>query len=249
MTTSEQRVFGNHYATSYNGSGAGLSANTTPRNTLVNGTANFVLINDNAGVVSQEATLDTSRGGTGVNLSAVVGPSLLSVTSGVVASTLTYGTTNTPNSLVQRDGSGNIPLTSTSMIPNVGSSVTTLSAYVQTTNATPTTLYSLVTDQGTGANGNTYLVVCKVVCCDATATGASNSAFDFMFKVKVLKSNGNVVASNISNITSIVDNTLGLLFSNISVAVVNTSVNIRVTGIAATTFNWVGKIDIVQTTF
>jgi hypothetical protein len=68
---SEQIINADHYATSYNGSGAGLV--TIPRTALLAAAPNTVVVNDGGGALAGQAQLATSLGGTGVDSSAFTG--------------------------------------------------------------------------------------------------------------------------------------------------------------------------------
>jgi len=100
------KSFGNVEAVSFNGDGFNIT--NINRNNIEATNINEVVINNNAGILSSETYLHTSRGGLGINLSSVVGPAIPNIIGGV-ASTLLYGTTPTPNMIVQRDITGNIP--------------------------------------------------------------------------------------------------------------------------------------------
>lgn len=81
------------------------------RNKLAAGSPNYVVINGISGAMAEEQFLGVSRGGTGADLSAVVGPAVLSISAGVIGS-IGYSTSATPSTIVQRDGSGNISASS-----------------------------------------------------------------------------------------------------------------------------------------
>lgn len=78
------------------------------RSKLAPGAPNAVVIDNGAGVMTTEAQLAVSRGGTGQDFSAVVGPSVITVTAGAMAATLNYAMTATAATLAQRDGAGSL---------------------------------------------------------------------------------------------------------------------------------------------
>lgn len=78
------------------------------RSKLAPGAPNAVVIDNGAGVMTTEAQLAVSRGGTGQDFSAVVGPSVISITGGTMAASLGYAMTATAATLAQRDGAGSL---------------------------------------------------------------------------------------------------------------------------------------------
>lgn len=85
------------------------------RSKLASGTANHVVINDGSGVLSSEAALSASRGGTGLDASAAANGSLLIGNgSGLALATLTAGT---GISITNGSGSITIATTATDDIP------------------------------------------------------------------------------------------------------------------------------------
>jgi len=78
------------------------------RTKLASGSANYVVINNPAGVLTEEQFLAVSRGGTGQDLSGVgVGPFVLTNSSGVISAATQFTPAATPSTLVSRDVSGN----------------------------------------------------------------------------------------------------------------------------------------------
>jgi len=94
------------FATTYNGSGAGLTS--IPIGSISGGSANRVITTNSSGNIAQVAQLPVGLGGTGQNFSAVVGPNIITVTSGVATADLGYSTNVVENSLVQRDTVGGL---------------------------------------------------------------------------------------------------------------------------------------------
>jgi len=78
------------------------------RSKLAPGAPNAVVIDNGAGVMTTEAQLAVSRGGTGQDFSAVVGPAVISITAGAMSASLGYAMTATPATLAQRDGAGSL---------------------------------------------------------------------------------------------------------------------------------------------
>lgn len=168
---------------------------------------------------------------------------------GKVANTATTATSaNTANAIVSRDSDGNftasaITTTQITQLPNADAQTTIQSSYVSTTNATPTTLFTLATVSA-GSHGTTYLVTCNVSLGDVTG-GTNTGTYQFQFKVKNI--GGTLTLSTIINNISILDGTL----TNTAVSITNSSENalVQVTGIAATTINWSGSYTITQVNF
>jgi hypothetical protein len=143
-------------------------------------TASGVVTTNGSGVITASTTpLSRALGGTGVDLSAAIPQFRLLATNSaadVIDATLTYGTSATPNSLVQRDGSGIVALGSIDVstitspadltFAPIGGDIlfgTTITHWtasadadswrvvstVTTTNATATTLLAVPTTSGT----------------------------------------------------------------------------------------------------
>lgn len=301
MTTISENVGGSITATNFIGPGTGLTG--ISRSSLAVGTANYVVINDGTGAMSQEATLATSRGGTnldtssstgvpsisagtwsvpstlsptlggtGQNFSGVgAGPFLVQIVSGTFSATVIYATAATNNAIVQRDGSGGATVTSlasptitsaanitlTPSSGNVilgtavlqqnptgisGSTTFVATASVATTNATPTTIYSLATTAGT--NGVTVGIRGDISCGIAAAAGGTGY---YSFLVKGKNTAGTMSSSSIAQLISINDSPL--IAAAISTTVAGATINIQVTGVAATNINWCGRFIVTSQTY
>lgn len=270
MTTIQVQTGGDHYATSYNGSGSGITGIT--RSGLSTGTANFVVINNGAGVMSEEAQLAVSRGGTGQNFSGVVTASIVVITSGVATATLGYGTASAANTLVQRDGSGNVAVgqistttitsasnitltptggniyTGTSLVHATptgiaGSDTFVAVGSVQTVNAVTNVLYALTTASGTA--GTAYTIRGMVACGEV---GGRTGMFTFVIKAKNLLTvltTSAVLSKNLA-LDNGLDNPSAI---DITATVAAQILNINVVGKATYTVNWVGKFEITSQTF
>lgn len=194
-------------------------------------------------------------------------------TSGLVSNSATTATSsNTANSIVARDGSGNInvgTVTNTQLLqqPSAYANYIVRSAYVQTTNATATTLYSFATSSN---NAYTFTITIVAVQTTSSVSGQSNPAgqpnpvnqpnqsgqlnqlglsasYQFLFKVNNV--GGTITISSITNLSSIID--IGLLLTGASVAITsnNTNIIVQVTGTASTTIRWAGAFNIVGLQF
>lgn len=206
------------------------------RGKLAAGSANHVIINNSSGVLSSEAQLSTSRGGTGIDLSAVTG--ILSVNNGAVSS-ISYSTSAGANSLVQRDGSGNI--TANQMIISGisgnfthGNSVTYVGT-AQTVGATTATILTIPTTVAT-----TYSLSIMLAANDVGLTGSV--MISYLNKVK--NNAGVLTISSPVNMTSLVD--AGLETATSSVVASGSTIQIRVVGIAGKTLNWSGRMILVS---
>lgn len=235
------------------------------RTKLASGTANQVVINNGSGVMTSEAQLAVSRGGTGQDFSSIgTGPYVVSVISGVMSATVIYTTASTANTLVLRDGSGNITGNiSTSTITtasgdltlnpvgditildnNIKWAPTTITggggglytANVTTTNATPTTLFTLAT-----ATGTSYAIEIQITLADSTG-GSNSGMYRFAFKAKNLA--GTVTVSSLAQTLNIADG--GLTACAVSATSSSTNILVQVTGIAATTIKWAGVAIIIS---
>lgn len=248
------------------------------RTKIATGSASHVVINNGSGVLSSEAQLAVSRGGTGQDFSGVgAGLNVVTITSGVASASTVATTAATPNTIVLRDGSGNIAVSGLSLTTLTVSTITTsagdltinpvgdvqfgtnallfqsttvaggnaltANANVQTTNATPTTIYTMATVSG-GATGTTYL--CRLAIALADVTGGSNTG-TYVAHFKAKNIGGTITVSSIVSNISILDG--GLTATAITTAVSGSDVLIRVTGIAATTINWNGQFDIIAQNF
>lgn len=179
-------------------------------------------------------------------------------TAGLVSNSATTATSaNTANSIVARDGNGNInvgTVTNTQLLqqPNAYANYIVRSAYAQTTDATVTTLYSFATSSN---NAYTFSVIITAVVVSSSSQSKSSQSnqiglsASYQFLVKVNNIGGTLTLSNITNLSSIVD--IGFLLSGISVSTTssNTNVNIQVTGITSTTIRWFGTFNIVGIQF
>lgn len=224
------------------GSGAAIA-----RTKLANGTASHVVINDGSGQMSSEAQLSASRGGTGLNLSAVAGPAVLAVNSGVT-SALAYSQLATVNSIVQRDSSGDIRVNGISSAGNLvisapltlgdfghlsglGGNVMSYASSVQTVGAVTSTLLQIATT----ANF-TYSLRVLIAAKDVGAT--DSLLISYMVKVKNI--------SNVLSISSLLNNLstkdASLTAATSTVIASGTNIQIRVTGIAAKTINWSAEV-------
>jgi len=243
------------------------------RTKLASGTNNHVVINNGAGIMTSEAQLATSRGGTGQDFSSVgAGPFIITNSSGVFASTLQYSTASTANSIVQRDGSGNISVgtlsttqVNTSTVASTGDltlSSTTNNIQIGTNNIiqTPTTIAggassnyttNLQTVNATPTalftfptvSNSLYSVDILVGLC-RPATSATGH-FKLNFKVKNVA--GTVTVSSVLQKASALDAGLGT--TNVVPAASGTNFVINVIGVAATTIKWIGTYQIISQTF
>jgi hypothetical protein len=238
------------------------------RSKLAPGVINQVVINNGSGVMSSEAQLAVSRGGTGVDLSGVgVGPFVLSVSSGVVSAAVGYGSASAASTIVQRDASqnfaanqitataiaatSNLSLSPTGGFVDLGTASLRLtpagiaggqalitSANISTSNAAPTTIYTLST-----APNVSYAVYALITVFNTT--GATSAAmFSFNYRVKNIA--GTVTNSGILAQTFSADSALTALAVSLSTA--TTTSLLQVTGIAATTIKWSAALTIVSQT-
>jgi len=225
------------------GDGSGLIDISSTSITLNN--ANYPVITNSSKNLTTEQYLATSRGGFGINPTTLSGA--ITVTSGVIGNT-TYTNTNTASTIVQRDASGNFiagNVTVTQLISNPATNgqVSIQSAYVSTTNATATTLFTLGTVSG-GPHGSSYLLECEISLAD-TSGGVNSASYYFIFKVKNI--GGTLTLSSIINQVLIYDGTLNTTAVSLSSSSANALV--QVTGIASTTINWCGLFKIIQVNF
>ena len=239
------------------------------RTKLASGTNNHVVINNGTGVMTSEAQVATSRGGTGQDFSTVgTGPFIITNTSGVMSSTLQYATSTIANTLIQRDNSGNATVaaitasqTNTETLSSAGNltiATTGGNIYVgtnniiqspatagglsgiyttniQTTNATPTALFTFATVSNCSYAVDVFVGLCSL------ATG-STGHFKFSFKVK-----------NVANVLTV--STSLQKASALDSAIVTADVDqvssglnfvINVIGVAATTIKWIGTYNLLS---
>jgi len=239
------------------------------RTKLASGSANQVVINNGSGVMTSEAQLNVSRGGTGQDFSGVgAGPFVVTASSGVLAATVGYGSATAANTIVQRDASqnfaanqitaatiassGNLTLTPAGGFVDVGTAtmraipttiaggiVTEQTANLSTANNTATTIFTLATTTATG-----YAV--RVLLSLVDTTGASNAGlYAFWYRAKNIA--GTVTNSAILSQTKSVDG--GLNATSVSLSTSGTNSLLRVQGLAATTIKWCAKIEISQQAF
>lgn len=208
------------------------------RGKLAAGVANHVIINNSSGVLSSEAQLSTSRGGTGIDASIITGPSVLAVNNGAVSS-ISYSTSAGANSLVQRDGSGNITANQVALSGisgnfTHGNSVTFVGT-AQTIGATTATILTIPTTVAT-----TYSLSIMLAANDVGLTGSV--MISYLNKVK--NNAGVLTISSPVNMTSLVD--AGLETATSSVVASGSTIQIRVVGITGKTLNWSGRMILVS---
>lgn len=239
------------------------------RSKLASGTADHVLINDGSGVMSSEAVLNVSRGGTGQDFSGVgAGPFVVTASSGVLAASVGYGSATAANTIIQRDASqnfvanqatlatiastANLTLSPSGGFVDFGTSTargtpttiaggqsTIVTVNVSTANATATTLYTLAT-----ATATSYAV--SVILSLADTTGAANAgSYTFSYRSKNLA--GTVTNSSVLSQSKSVDGTLS--GTSVSLTTSGTNSLLQVTGLAATTIKWCAQIIVAQQAF
>lgn len=157
--------------------------------------------------------------------------------SGVLTSTVDYGTSSTASSVVQRDSNQNINILQYTISPTAGAQYTEYTSAIQTTNATPATLFTIATVTRT-----VYYYRAEMVAGNST-DGTSSGSFILSGKIENIG----------GTLTIINDMTSSILDSGFapSVATSSSSANflIQATGIASTTINWMGRITITQRVF
>lgn len=246
------------------------------RSKLSSGTANQVVINNGSGVMTSEAQLAVSRGGTGQDFSAVgAGPFITTVSNGIYSATLRYSTTSLANALVQMDGSGNISIGSISATQvNTNTIVSTGTLTITASTAVNVGAGTIIQAPTTVAGGSISRIPVNVQTVDATLTtlatipttaGAHGSAI----AIRVFIALGNITsgnttgmydfyvkAKNIGGVLTISSpiqsgSTLdtGLTTTSVAVNASGTNILIQVTGVAATTIYWLGSIEVLAQQF
>lgn len=248
------------------------------RTKIANGSANQVVINNGSGTLSSEAQLAVSRGGTGQNFSAVgTGLNVVTITSGVFSAGTQAVTTATPNTIVLRDGSGNIAIGSISASTVTTSTITTASGDLTINPVgdvnflTNALLFSSTTVAGGSAsiyhaNVQTTNAAATTIFSLVTASGGSNGTTytleatislgdvtggantgSYRFLFKTKNIGGTITTSSIVSNVSILDG--GLSATAVSTSTSGANVLVQVTGIAATTINWNGTFTITAQDF
>jgi hypothetical protein len=244
------------------------------RSKLASGVPNQIVLNDGTGVMTSAATLGTALGGTGADFSSTgVGPFIMTNSSGVFSTTLTYGTAATPNSLVQRDGAGNISLgavITTSITTDVltapgdlvvnpvGDLVLEETTVIQTAGTLPGG--QLVTSVN---NVQTVGAVTADIVTIATNTGLNGTSYTltglitggaavgdgllFSFFARAKNILGVVTAFSPVMVAQSTDAALNT--ASISVIASGLNVVVRVNGVAGKTINWCGKFEVVSQEF
>jgi len=242
------------------------------RTKLANGTANHVVINTAGGALSSEAQLSTARGGLGADFSATgAGPFIVTASSGAFTATLQYGTASVANTIVQRDGSGNVALGAVTAT-SVQTPTITSTGNITLTPTTGVVLFgtSVINQVPTGIAGsaiNSYSASVQTTNATATtlfglATTTGNSYYAFVnisaanttsttdtasyqYHVK-FKNIGGTLTASLFNLITAADTSL--TSATVTAVVSGTTLNFTVTGIAATTIKWCGSFDIVSQT-
>lgn len=167
MTTESHTFSGDVTASGrFNGSGAGLSNGTVPRASMAAGTANHVVINDGSGgLLTSEATLALSRGGTNAALAADATKNIvltLPALGSSVSASVQYTSSLVNSSIVSRGASGEVAvgaLTSNDVTVANGSLYTMSGAPPATAKVLPTptanvVMHAYATARTTGASQN-----------------------------------------------------------------------------------------------
>ncbi len=276
MSTVSVVTGGAHSATSYTGSGAGLT--NIPVSALAGSTPNNVVITNGSGGLTTASTLSTTLGGTGQNFSGVTGPSIVTITSGAAAATLAYSASATASTIVQRDGSANIvgaggtfssvttPSIATSsgnltLSPNSGttslgtgtlafapSAVAGGAVTMTSANVQTTNATATTLYSFTSASGGTHGTSYYFQCAITLAdtTGGVNTG-SYSFNFKAKNIGGTVTISGLASTESVLDS--GLSTTSVSVTASSANIQIQVTGIASTTINWCGQFRISAQNF
>lgn len=234
-----------------------------------------VATTDGTGVITAAAgPLSRGLGGTGVDLSAAISQFKILATDGaanIIDTNLTYGTSAVANSLVQRDGTGVVALTSISVttisapgditFSPVGGDIlfeTTIThwsasadadsyrqvATVNTADAVATTLLGIATTSGTAGRAYTLRAL---ITCGSTST-SETASFSFLLKFKNILTT--LTQSGLQQLSSAIDNALGVPQPvSVSVAVASQTLNIQVTGKGTQAIKWSGVFDIASQAF
>ncbi len=242
------------------------------RSKLASGSANYVVINSGAGVLTEEQFLAVSRGGTGQDLSGVgVGPFVLTNSSGTIASTLQYTSAATPSTLVSRDVSGNFAGnvgTFTNLITPTISAVGDLTISpaggdiflgTNLVHMTPTsipggdTMWYAGNIQTVGAVTSTIISVPTVSktayqfdVLFAAGDTATTAAAGFSFKVRA-KNTGAVSVGAILQKTTSADAAINT--ANVTASLSGANVVFQVVGVVGKTINWVARVGVVAQTY
>ncbi len=241
---------------------------------LASGSANYVLINNGSGVMTEEAQLAVSRGGTGQDFSGVgAGPFALTVSSGVVSAATGISTAATPSTIVLRDVSGNITgATFNASVVSTNSITSTGDLTIQPAGGdvlfgasvlhlTPNTIAGGDVTFRTGncqtigtataavvsvatASGIAYGVAVNIAAANVT-NGSGAGQYTFIARAKNIA--GVLTIGTILNKSSSRDSSIAT--ASVTAAASGTTIEIRVTGSAGVTINWCCSATIVQQSF
>lgn len=217
------------------------------RSKLASGTANYVVINDGTGVMSNEQRLALSRGGTNASLTADVTNNqvLVLAASGTAVTLVQYTSSNTNSTLVTRGGSGQISVgaldaTSTTITAGGTETYTGASAGV-TKQFTAPSANSVISGYGTAVTtGASQTVVpiqinttadyasvveVLVVVTQATAAGVATGTIKLTQRFNRTTAAGTVLAS--SPAVKIIDLDAGVSTADIDLFVSSSNVQVR----------------------
>jgi hypothetical protein len=218
------------------------------RTKLANGTPNQVVINDAGGVLTSEANLALSRGGTNAALTSdPVNKMLLQFTPAATAVSTVIGTSSsTVNSVVVRDSSGNASFNSVTLNSSTGptiiapttSSITDVAGSVSTTSGVTAVIIQITTAIG-------YAGTVRCIISAANTTAAQDHA---LFEaVWFWKRTGAGLEFNTTPSSKVVDKSNVLSLYDITATVSGTSIRINAAqGVLATTLYWTGRFSIVH---
>jgi hypothetical protein len=257
--------------------GAIVDADISPtaaiqRSKLANGAINQVVINDGSGVLSSEAQLGVSRGGTGQNFSAVAGPVVMTITGGVVSATLPYATTATATTLAERDGTGSLFMVDGSMsgqaktntiVPFSGTAITVGTgsgpSYTQTTTfkndsitqfiETGATITSFARDgQTVGASTATLLTFATTLNSvhdfEATISGVDTANANVATFVWRAKAKNSVGVVTVTLIDQKRSRDAALATATTTIGASGSNVVVQATGIALLTIKWTTSVNV-----
>lgn len=247
---------GNLTANAFSGNGASLTNLTGANVSLTN--PNQVVITSSGSALTSEAQLATSRGGFGVDptsgLTTTTSAGNAIVVTGGALRSIGYGTASTANTLVLRDASGNVPVSSISLSNGNGTFLLD-DGYVQTTDATPTALFTIATSSSTtvGSRGTVYNIFGEVSVGRVTGTGGDVVSATYSFRAKASNvDNGSGTktrtVTSLLSFTSNADSGMGLGGTPISTAFTTDNLQFLVTG-NSSTYNWYGTFRVTAVTY
>lgn len=222
---------------SFHGSGANLTANTIPRNGLVNevGNPGYIMVNDGSGIVSSTNYVGLAHGGTNTALTAgsVGTDNAVALLGGATAASLVrFSQSAVANSLVQRNVDGTVT-NGTLVAPTVAGTQVADAVCKTLDGVTPVNIFTVPTTTN-------YVTLIDLNIIAITATGNHIMSTQFLWRGKNVAGTATADATYMSR-SYWADTELAAATVTVTSAS-NANLYVTCVGVAATTVQWYGRL-------